>query len=98
MVLPAGVDKASGMREALRRLGLAPAAALGIGDAENDLDFLAACGWPVAVADALPAVREAALLVTAAANGGGVREAVRRLLSGDLPPPRGDHWLYTGRS
>jgi hypothetical protein len=36
MVLPAGVNKASGMEHALRKLGLSSHEAIGIGDAEND--------------------------------------------------------------
>ena len=44
MILPEGVDKASGLVAGLRALRLTPADALGVGDAENDHAFLAACG------------------------------------------------------
>ena len=60
MLLPAGVDKAAGLHAALAELGVEPAAAVGAGDAENDLPFLAVCGLAVACGEALPEVRAAA--------------------------------------
>jgi hydroxymethylpyrimidine pyrophosphatase-like HAD family hydrolase len=65
MVLPADVNKASGLREALKRLGLSPYNVVGIGDAENDQAFLSTCGCAVAVANALPSVKEKADFVVA---------------------------------
>ena len=56
MVLPEGVDKASGLLAALHALGLASPQVLGVGDAENDQPFLAVCGLSAAVANALPSV------------------------------------------
>lgn len=87
MVLPAGVDKRSGTAAALGELGVAPSRCVGIGDAENDLDLLALCGLPVAVANALPAVKQAARWVTQGERGEGVAELVDRLLrTAPLPP------------
>jgi hydroxymethylpyrimidine pyrophosphatase-like HAD family hydrolase len=60
MVLPAGVDKASGLLTALAELGVSPETTVGAGDAENDLPFLRVCGVAVACGDALPEVRAAA--------------------------------------
>jgi hypothetical protein len=57
MVLPAGVNKASGLAAALVRLRLSPLNVVGIGDAENDHAFLRVCGCAVAVANALPMVK-----------------------------------------
>jgi hydroxymethylpyrimidine pyrophosphatase-like HAD family hydrolase len=56
MLLPPGVDKGTGLAAALAELGVAAAATVGVGDAENDLPFLARCGRAVAVAGALPEV------------------------------------------
>jgi hydroxymethylpyrimidine pyrophosphatase-like HAD family hydrolase len=84
MVLPAGVTKASGLRGALAQLGLSPLNCIGVGDAENDLAFLDVCGLPVAVANALPSVKERAAFVTAGARGAGVAELIERLLATDL--------------
>lgn len=87
MALPAGVDKRSGTLAALQELGVLPADCVGVGDAENDLDLLALCGLPVAVANALPAVKLAAALVTRRARGAGVVELVEHLLRAHPRPP-----------
>jgi hydroxymethylpyrimidine pyrophosphatase-like HAD family hydrolase len=50
------------------------------GDAENDIAFLQAAGFPVAVANALPSVKAVARLVTQGARGTGVAELIDRLL------------------
>jgi len=60
MLLPAGVDKGAGLRAALAELEVDPGAAVGVGDAENDLPFLELCGLAYACGDALAAVRSAA--------------------------------------
>ena len=53
MVLPPGINKATGLAAALDALGLSPLNVLAIGDAENDHAFLTASGCAVAVANAL---------------------------------------------
>ena len=83
MILPAGVDKATGMRAALAELGIDAEATVGVGDAENDLAFMAACGLGVAVANALPEVRASAGRTTHGAEGEGVVELVEGLLASD---------------
>ncbi|QOS58294.1 HAD family hydrolase [Thermobifida fusca] len=83
MVLPRGVDKASGVAAALRRLGHSPRAAVAVGDAENDCTMLRMCGHGVAVANALEAVKQASDRVTAHPNGRGVVELVDWLLTAD---------------
>jgi hypothetical protein len=84
MALPAGVTKATGLIPVLADLGLHPEQVVGVGDAENDHAFLTMCGCAVAVANALPAVRERADLVTAGARGAGVTELIGRILADDL--------------
>jgi len=49
MVLPQAISKGTGLREALNALRLSAHNAIGIGDAENDYDLLAACEIAVAV-------------------------------------------------
>jgi hypothetical protein len=85
-VLPTGVNKATGLQAALVRLGLSPHNVVAAGDAENDHAFLSVCGCAVAVANALPAIKENADLVTAGARGDGIVELVDRLLDSDLTP------------
>jgi hydroxymethylpyrimidine pyrophosphatase-like HAD family hydrolase len=80
MILPAGVDKASGLAKALKELGLSPRHAIAVGDAENDIAMLASAGFAVAVADALPALKARADLVLRRANGRGVAELAARIL------------------
>jgi len=80
MVLPSGVNKATGLAAAIEELMLSPHNVIGIGDAENDHAFLRACGFSAAVANALPAVKETADVVTKGARGEGVEELVGLLL------------------
>ena len=83
MILPSGINKATGLAAALAELGLSPHNVVGIGDAENDHAFLRACGCSVAVANALPAVKDTADLVTKGARGRGVEELIEGLIGRD---------------
>lgn len=80
MVLPSGVNKATGLRAALDELDLSPHNVAGVGDAENDHALFDACELSVAVANAIPALRARADLVTTGARGAGVAELIERLL------------------
>ena len=84
MVLPAGVNKESGLRAALDALEISPRNVVAVGDAENDFAFLDLCGMPVAVANALPRLKDAAVLVTQGERGEGVAELVDLWLATDL--------------
>jgi hydroxymethylpyrimidine pyrophosphatase-like HAD family hydrolase len=94
MILPSGVDKASGLAHALAELGVPPADTVGIGDAENDEVLLDLCGCGVAVANALAALRLRADIVTRNAGGDGALEIIESLIGSDLAdrtgpvPPR----------
>jgi hypothetical protein len=83
MILPRSVDKATGLSAALAELGLSPAETVAVGDAENDLALLAACGRAVAVSNALPALKAAADWVTRGEAGQGVVELIDRLLASE---------------
>jgi HAD superfamily hydrolase (TIGR01484 family) len=84
MILPAGVNKASGLAAALERMSLSPHNAVGIGDAENDHALLGLCECGVAVSNALPTLKDAADFVTEGARGAGVVELIDALLADDL--------------
>ena len=84
MVLPPGVNKASGLAAALAELGLSAHNTVGVGDAENDHAFMSLCECSVAVANALPALAEQCDHVTAAPRGAGVVELVEQLVDDDL--------------
>jgi HAD superfamily hydrolase (TIGR01484 family) len=83
MVLPSGVNKATGLAAALRELALAPHNVVGVGDAENDRALLGFCGCGAAVANALPMLKEAADIVLDKARGEGVAELIDRMLDQD---------------
>ena len=84
MVLPGGVNKASGMDYALRKLGFSPHEAVGIGDAENDHSFLERCECAVAVANAVPSIHKLAAFTTKSEAGQGVAELIEELIADDL--------------
>ncbi|MFO1055446.1 MAG: HAD-IIB family hydrolase [Dongiaceae bacterium] len=84
MVLPAGVNKGSGLQAALAELGLSAHNVVGVGDAENDHAFLHLCGCGVAVANALPALKETADLVMQGERGAGVAELIDLMVETDL--------------
>jgi hydroxymethylpyrimidine pyrophosphatase-like HAD family hydrolase len=86
MVLPAGINKGSGLAAALHKMQLSPHNAIGVGDAENDHAFLELCECSVAVSNALPAVKDRCDLVMASANGRGVAELIALLLAGNFFP------------
>ena len=98
MVLPAGVNKASGLSAALDQLGLSPHEVVAVGDAENDHAFLNASECGVAVANALPAVKDRADVVTKGDHGAGVIELIERITGnalGDVDLHRHDLVLGT---
>jgi HAD superfamily hydrolase (TIGR01484 family) len=84
MVLPSGVNKATGLGAALLELGLSPHNAVGVGDAENDHALLELCECGVAVANALPSLKARADWTTTGDHGGGVIELCERLIREDL--------------
>jgi len=75
-------DKAAVVQDLLKRHGIRAADACYVGDDLGDLPAMALVGVPVAVADAVPAVRRAAAYVTRAHAGrGAIRELCDLLLS-----------------
>ncbi len=71
MILPAGVTKGSGLREALGDLGLSHHNTIGVGDGENDHSLLEVCEIGVAVANAVDAIRDHADVTLALPDGHG---------------------------
>jgi HAD superfamily hydrolase (TIGR01484 family) len=84
MILPSGVNKATGLNVALRELGLSPHNVVGIGDAENDHAFLALCECSVAVANALETLKQHVDYVTSLGHGEGTVELIQSLIATDL--------------
>jgi hypothetical protein len=84
MILAPGVTKATGLRAALDELDLSPLNVVGVGDAENDHPLLEACGFAVAVENALPALKAHADWVASHPSGRGVSELADALVADDL--------------
>lgn len=84
MVLPTGVNKATGLTALTKAVGISCDEVVGVGDAENDHAFLEVCGIGVAVANALPILKERADFVTKGARGDGVAELIDMILADDL--------------
>jgi hydroxymethylpyrimidine pyrophosphatase-like HAD family hydrolase len=101
MVLPSGLNKATGLSAALNQLNLSAHNIVGIGDAENDHAFLSQCECAVAVANALPMLMERADFVTQYSNGQGVIELIDKLVDSDLvelEPSLTRHEIVVGTS
>lgn len=80
-IFQAAGEKRAVFGDLLRTLDMSASHAAVVGDDLPDLPMLHLAGYPIAVADAAPEVREAAHFVTTAAGGhGAVREAVEHLL------------------
>ena len=84
MILPAGVNKATGLARALERMELSPHNTVGVGDAENDHALLASCECSAAVSNALPTLKSAADIVTTLDHGAGVVQLIEEILRDDL--------------
>ena len=74
-----GVDKGSGIKRAVEALGEGPWRTYGFGDSENDLPMLRAVDVPVAMGNALPAVKDASAYVSCHAKDDGVAHALETL-------------------
>jgi haloacid dehalogenase-like hydrolase/uncharacterized protein DUF87 len=84
MVLPSGVNKGSGLRAALRLMGLSVHEVVGVGNAANDHSFLELCECSVAVSNAIESIKQEADICTRGAAGAGVVELVEELVANDL--------------
>lgn len=90
MILPAEVDKASGVREALRRLGVSPHNLVAIGDGQNDLSLFQLAEYAVAVRNADSYAKRIAQRTTSGEHCDGFLELARDLIDSDLSyaPPK----------
>ncbi len=71
-----GVDKALGLKEALRMLKVDPEDAVAIGDSETDVPMYDICGYSVALGHAEESVKKSASHVVAGRAGAGLAEAI----------------------
>lgn len=83
MILPDGVTKVTGLTAALRKWRLRKSDVVAVGDAENDLPLIEACGCGAAVANAIPALKKKACIKTKKGSGSGVVELIGALCGDD---------------
>lgn len=88
MVLPASVNKATGLKAALDDLGCSPRNTVAIGDAENDHALLRYAEFGVAVRNALPSLRAEADFPSELDHGEAVIELIDGMLANDLRTAR----------
>lgn len=84
MILPPGINKASGLRQALKSLEMSAHNMVAVGDAENDHAMLMIAEFPVAVSNALPMIKAMADWTSTKPCGEGVLELIDRLIKDDL--------------
>jgi HAD superfamily hydrolase (TIGR01484 family) len=101
MVLPTGVNKATGLVAALKEIGYSAHNSAAIGDAENDHALLSVCEMGVAVGNAVPALRARADWVTRGHAGSSVIELIDEMVRDDLQSVSANvtrHGILVGRS
>ena len=79
-VMAAGVTKASGLARLCAHLGVDRTDVVAFGDGLNDVEMIEWAGLGVAVANAVPALQDAADEVTASNDADGVASVIERLL------------------
>jgi phosphoglycolate phosphatase (TIGR01487 family) len=72
-----GVDKSTGLSEALRILGLEAKATVAIGDSETDIPIFRSCGYSICLGHAEESVKRNATQVTSANHGEGLIQAIQ---------------------
>src|SRR5262249_40923856 len=89
MVLPSGINKATGVRRALEELGRSEHNLIAFGDAENDIPLLTMAEIGVAARDAVPGLAAQADDRVAQPNGTGIARFIHRVIDahGVLPTP-----------
>ena len=99
MILPPGVNKATGLQALLKTLHLSIHNTIAVGDAENDSALLQVAEYAVAVQNALPALKQRADYVTHASHGEGVEELIARVIENEhteIKDRLGRHHLPVG--
>ncbi|MEY2484875.1 MAG: hypothetical protein QOH39_523 [Verrucomicrobiota bacterium] len=84
MVLPTGVNKATGLSLVLQEMKIEASTVVAVGDGENDYALLSMAGIGAAVSNAVPMLKKQADFVLRGARGEGVIELIDRILCTDL--------------
>jgi len=100
MILPSGINKASGLKALLNKLHYSVHSTVAIGDAENDGAMLELVECGVAVSNALPSLKGIADFTTLADCSEGVVELIDLIMKDDLmqiAPKISKHYLNVGK-
>ena len=76
----AGIDKAHGIRQYAKVMGLDPGELMAVGDGLNDVSMFELVGLPVAMGNAPDAVKRRAKFVTGSLGDDGLAEAIERFV------------------
>jgi hydroxymethylpyrimidine pyrophosphatase-like HAD family hydrolase len=91
MILPPGVNKATGLNCLLKNLHFSAHNTISIGDAENDGALLQVAEYSVAVGNALQGLKEIADYTTTSSEGEGVSELIGHILDHEQLPTGLNH-------
>lgn len=79
-IMPKGVDKAFGIAQLCRILGITLDECMALGDEENDIAMLQAVGYGIAMGNATQHVKDVAKYVTGTNEAHGVAQAVQKFI------------------
>jgi Cof subfamily protein (haloacid dehalogenase superfamily) len=79
-IIPLGTSKGAGVAWLLKYLGVSQDEVLALGDADNDIEMLQMARIGVAMANAMPLVKQAADVIVASNDADGVAEAIERFV------------------
>ena len=82
-IMGAGMGKGTAVRWLTEHLGFFREQTMGFGDYTNDIPMLENVGWPVAVDNACPQVKEICRMVAPACEDDGVARTIRKYVLGD---------------
>ena len=83
-IMPSGMGKGAALRYLAQHLGVPVTATMAMGDNTNDRDMLLAAAFPVAVGNAVPALKEIAKYIAEDSADDGAAKAVRRFALEEL--------------
>jgi Cof subfamily protein (haloacid dehalogenase superfamily) len=77
-ILPLGMSKGAGLKLLIEDMNVAPENVMALGDGDNDIEMIQLAGIGVAMANAMPRVKEVADYITASNDEDGVAQAIER--------------------
>ena len=83
-ILSKGMGKGAAVRALAEKLGVRREEIMAFGDNTNDLDLLAAAGWPVAMGNAADALKAVARVIAPRDTEDGVAQIIERALAGEF--------------